>query len=65
MTVYVVAGTRRTLHKAVQTDAGLMTLEADNIDQTKTTEEVYTDFVSAFNAAKRTCLRCFPPGPAA
>lgn len=59
MTVYLVAGKRRTLHKAVQSATGVMSLEADNLDQTKA-QEVYTDWNAAKSAAKRWCGRCFP-----
>jgi hypothetical protein len=64
MTVYLVVGSRRTLHKAVQSEAGVMSLEADNIDDSKAVE-VYTDWNAAKSAAKRWCRRCFSSGPVA
>lgn len=64
MSVYVVVGRRRTLHKAVQTEGGLMSLEADNFD-VATNVKVYEDWNAAKAAAKRWCRRCWPIGPEA
>lgn len=57
MRVWVVAGTRKTLHEATQVEGGLQTLEACQKDQWKHSE-VYTDLNVALGAAKRHCKRC-------
>ncbi len=56
--VYVVAGRRRTLHRAARLEGGLATKEGCNLDQAKP-REIYTELAVAERNAKRTCARCF------
>jgi hypothetical protein len=53
-----------TLHKVTKTDSGLLTFEADNIDQAKSTVYGMLSLVPA-QQIKKMCARCFPPGVAA
>lgn len=59
MTIYLL--TRKgVLHKAIQSEAGLMTFEADNLDATEGSIVRFLDLHVALEAAKHPCRRCFP-----
>jgi hypothetical protein len=58
--VYIVAGTRRTLHVAERTDAGVtLTAEGCNLDSAGD-RDAYNSRAEAAAKAKRECARCQP-----
>ena len=61
MTIYLLSR-KGVLHKGEQSEGGVMTLEADNIDATLGRVARFADLHTALNAARRPCRRCFPGG---